>query len=73
MTPRDLVLALLGRGPANRHALVGYLMGRGVPYVDAERQVGQALLELHRVGRIESFGGMDVWRLTQTAAPMEEA
>jgi hypothetical protein len=70
MSPRDLVLAFLGRGPAARNSIIGYVMGRGVPYVDAEKQVSAAILELQRVGRIEGFG-KDGWRLATSAAEME--
>lgn len=68
--PAPLIVGFLGRGPASRMALIGVLMGRGTPYVDAEIAVGRALLALNKVGRVESFSG-DVWRLTATAAPME--
>lgn len=72
MTPADYVLAFLSKGPATRLALVGMLMGHGYKPEPAEQEVGQAILALTRVGKIESFA-RDCFRLTVNAAQMEKA
>lgn len=70
MTPADLLLGFLGKGPASRMALIGCLMGRGYSYAEAEVETGQAILALTKAGRIESFTG-DAFRLAATASAME--
>lgn len=65
MTIADYILAFLSRGPATKTGLLGMLLGRGMKYAPAEIELGQALMSLVKCGRIESFGGMDCWRLTE--------
>lgn len=72
LVPADYLLGALGKGPHTRLALVGVLMGRGYGYDDAAAETGQAILALVKAGRIESFNGADVWRLTAKFAQTEK-
>lgn len=71
MTPVELVLGILGNGPATELALVGRLVGRGVPYDEAVRQVKDALVVHLLAKRIEQLPGIAAYRLSSTYCEME--
>lgn len=53
--------------------IVACLLGRGYSYAQSEVETGQALMALVKCGRVESFGGMDCWRLTEKACGAKDA
>lgn len=70
VTPADIILGFLGKGPASRMAMVAVLISHGYGYDDAEAETGQAILALTKTGRIQSFQN-DCFKIS-SGTPMEE-
>lgn len=66
MTPRDLALAQLGRGPCTVGMLTGSMLSHGFNYPDANQKAREALAALCLEGRAElvEVQGADVYRVS---------